>query len=937
MERERPSLPFVRADDASRWSFIHWRAAGFHFDLEGPVTTVAERIVKISKEEPKWEDFESILREYCQDIQNRGPWLFVGRTDSIQGWKLHLSSIPVQARNLIRKVAPILAEHSVSFKIAKDFATLEQLNEGLLGPTQIGKFMTIYPQSDAMSRFLAERLIEKTRDFSGPEIITDICLGRITYARYGAFNPVQARDRLGQLSFLIHDPEGGLEADEYQIPFLPPPGRSNPFRELIAEDSSTARGGRKLFAGRFLLVDVLKRHPKGSVFRGMDLGDPNDVKAIVLKEGRRHCSSDAFGRDMRHRLKYQQKVHQELSHLPFIARAYTYFEEAGHGYLALEYIPGQSLASLYQKPWDQCSSSRKDHLLCLFLQVVTKLKELHATGYIHRDLTTRNIWIGEDGRVYLLDFELAHAFDGREPPFALGTPGFMSPNQKRASSFSEPADDVYALGACLAFFLTGFDPSVLEHCGERHREEQLARLAGTASEPLRALVVGCLSPGGTDPVGLESIETALNACRERLKDMGERQKVLPPARFSDLDRILSQGLRALHHEAFLSLERRLWFSASLDQPNAVCHYRSASRGVSGVVYFLARMARSGFAEGINKSLVDRAVAWLHAEEPAADASLPGLFFGNAGIAMSVSEAMVAGLVTPFDGLDPWMDRLLSGTLDWPDLTHGAAGQGMAALICGERGGNGRWLHGAHLAARYLLEAQLEDGSWAFPEGVKGMEGSAYFGFAHGVAGIIYFLATYAERFGDARVDRSWRKAAAWLLANARAIDGKDRLEWCWSKDQPTVWNWWCHGAPGIALAFLRLYEATGETTWADAARKALVVPKNGWRGANLGLCHGIAGLGEIYLEAARVLGENRWREAAADIASILIALRGETRGVLSWMVEGRRPTADLMVGISGVLHFLLRFSKGGLGFPLLGESKDGSPSVHDSRSRAGDA
>lgn len=879
---------------------------------------VALKNTKEPNQESKSETFEATLREAFDNVQRRHPWLYVGETDIVQGWKIHLSSVPTQACNLIRSVSPLLSKHGVSFKVAQDSSTLEQLNEGLLGPTQIGKFMTIYPNNDAMARTLAEALIEATSAFSGPEIVTDMCLGQITYARYGAFNPIQSRDRLGQLSLLIHDPEGGLATDAYQVPFVSPSNRPNPFQGLERLDQPLAKAGGSLFAERFLLVDVLKRHPKGSVFRGIDLSDPDNVRAIVLKEGRRHCSSDDFGRDMRLRLQHQQELHQKLSHLSFVPRAFGYFEYRGHGYLPLEYLAGQSLAATFHAPWDNCTQAERRQVLKRFVQVAEMVQSLHLSGYIHRDLTIRNIWIGDDDRVYLLDFELAQPIDSQVPPYALGTPGFMSPAQKQASPTCQPADDIYALGACLTFFLTGFDPSALEHQRASHRENQLARLAATAPQPLRTMIASCLADEAIARPDITSIISVLTTCSRQPETA---QSTSQPPMNVEIDDLLRQGVRALHHQSFLSSHQDLWFSASLDQPNALCHYRSASRGVAGVIYCLARLARGGYGDGMDLQRIGRAVSWLRDAHEAPDASLPGLYFGDAGVAVSVLEAQSAGLLTSFDDLNPWLERLLCGSLDWPDLTHGAAGQGLAGLIASDHHANTSGAQQAHRAARYLVDHQRADGSFRFPEGVQDMQGAAYFGFAHGAAGIIYFLASYVERFPDAAVERSYRQATEWLMANAIRKNIDDPLQWSWGSQQPTIWNWWCHGAPGIALAFLRLFEVTGETHWAKLAEQSLAIPAGHLRNSNLGTCHGIAGLGEIFLEAARVLENDRWNQAASDVAAILIALQGRSAGTLSWQVEGKLPTADLMVGLSGVLHFLLRFANGRFGFPLLLEAQ----------------
>jgi len=79
----------------------------------------------------------------------RGRWAVVGCSERAQGWKLHVSSVPSQAERLLSVVLPILRARAVSFKVARDRQVLALLNAGSLGPTQIGKFITVYPPSDA--------------------------------------------------------------------------------------------------------------------------------------------------------------------------------------------------------------------------------------------------------------------------------------------------------------------------------------------------------------------------------------------------------------------------------------------------------------------------------------------------------------------------------------------------------------------------------------------------------------------------------------------------------------------------------------------------------------------------------------------------------------------------------------------------------------------
>jgi hypothetical protein len=79
-------------------------------------------------------------------------------------------------------------------------------------------------------------------------------------------------------------------------------------------------------------------------------------------------------------------------------------------------------------------------------------------------------------------------------------------------------------------------------------------------------------------------------------------------------------------------------------------------------------------------------------------------------------------------------------------------------------------------------------------------------------------------------------------------------------------------------------------------------------------------LGEIYVEAARVLDEHQWEVRAENIAGVVRSLARDDDDYVTWLVENPHvPTADLMAGCSGVIHFLVRLAKNGEGisFPLL--------------------
>jgi len=848
-------------------------------------------------------EFTTRLRALGVTPRREGVWLVVGTPTRVAGWKLHVSATVTGVDLLFARVLPCLARHHAHFKMAADRAAIVQLSAGGFGEAQIVKVITVYSRDDTEAIVLARELIEQTRGIVGPRVPTDLHLGEAVYARYGSVRPRVEHNRFGEPTELIPDGSGNWVPDLRPVPFTCPPGIAIPFPMPAPPQAAAQPDARRLLAGRYFVTDALRPGVAGSVLRAIDVRDVRSPAACVLKQARPHCSTDELGRDRRTRLRNEGAVLARLRGLAGIASAGDYFEDEGTGYLPITYVPGKTLAELVYKlvtgrPWFSVRAPARHRLLRYGAQLVRRLRSAHDRGVIHRDVAPGNVWIGDDDRVYLLDWECAHIVGSRLPVFRLATPGFSDLSLEQRVPARR--DDWQACGRVLAFTLTGLDPGAVVHGRPRELTARIAELTGLRDAVLIKLLAHALADQPSGELDAAELLAAI-ASAAHVRAVRRQHSTALLFTTSAHESVLAQGLERLTAAFRLQLDRLRIQRTAPDSATIDAH-----SGIAGLLYVLAA-AHGARVAHLDATLVERAVGVLTARTPVTP-DLPGLVHGRAGRALAVAAAVQAGCVSADDALHTHLAGALAGRLDWPDFTHGAAGQGFAALACARRLGVPELAAGAAACADYLVRTQNPQGAWTLPEGVSGMSGERFTGFAHGAAGMMAFLGSYAELSGDAAADAAWRRAEAWLVSRARR-GRAGRWQWPQNDSHSPPGGWWCHGAPGIALGWLCVAQAQGTAAVAEEyLRGALDATPAKLRSDSVGQCHGLAGIGEVYLEAYRALGEECWQERAAQIANVLVALfRRRSRQL--WQLPPDERPADangLMLGTAGILHFLLR-------------------------------
>ncbi|MFT7836875.1 protein kinase [Saccharothrix sp. BKS2] len=203
----------------------------------------------------------------------------------------------------------------------------------------------------------------------------------------------------------------------------------------------------EVIAGRYRLVALLGRGASGVVWRARDERLGRDVAVKFLGAG---GSPDAVERIVR-----EGRVAAKLRH-PHSISVHDVVEHGGKPCLVMEYLPSRTLAELV----DERGPLPEQLVAGVGWQVASALAAAHAVGVVHRDVTTFNVLLGDDGTAKIADFGIARAIgEGTvtDPRVVVGTPAFLAP-EVAAGEPAVFASDVYSLGATLYAALEGHPP-----------------------------------------------------------------------------------------------------------------------------------------------------------------------------------------------------------------------------------------------------------------------------------------------------------------------------------------------------------------------------------------------------------------------------------------------------------------------------------------------
>jgi tRNA A-37 threonylcarbamoyl transferase component Bud32 len=192
-------------------------------------------------------------------------------------------------------------------------------------------------------------------------------------------------------------------------------------------------------AQRYRVQHELGRGAVGITFA---VFDEREQRQLALKRFSPKGEASS-GEELRALFRREYSILAQFAH-PTMVRVYDFGLDEGVPFYTMELVTGEHPGARGPMPWrDVCR---------ILVEVCEPLALLHSRGWVHRDVSPRNVYVTATGSVKLIDFGAIAALNAQHRP--IGTPPCVAPETLRRQHI-DARTDLFALGALGYFALTG--------------------------------------------------------------------------------------------------------------------------------------------------------------------------------------------------------------------------------------------------------------------------------------------------------------------------------------------------------------------------------------------------------------------------------------------------------------------------------------------------
>jgi serine/threonine-protein kinase len=277
--------------------------------------------------------------------------------------------------------------------------------------------------------------------------------------------------------------------------------------------------------GRYQTIECIGSGGMGAVYLARD---PWLDRLVAIKLLREEIDSA----ELRQRFGREARAAARLTHRNIVS-IYDVGEHGGCPFIAMEFVPGETLAQHISQP--TLSIERR---LLLVEELCDGLEHAHRAGVVHHDIKPANLMLTPEGVLKILDFGIARLVEVPSPGLThtnviVGSVNYMSP-ERFGGQVVDHRSDIFAVGAVLYELLSStkaFPGSV--HDGVMQRiladaPEPLSHLCPDLDERIVGIVDRALQKAMQDRYAdLATMRRDVAAVRQGLAASGSMQALTP--------------------------------------------------------------------------------------------------------------------------------------------------------------------------------------------------------------------------------------------------------------------------------------------------------------------------------------------------------------------------------------------------------------------------